>query len=430
MPEGRAVTRRKVSRWVLLLALVGAAAGSAWWWTHRDTPTAQADGQANKPGRGGPPGMGGPGARGDRPVPVNVLAVRQQDFPLVMTAIGSAVPQLLVTVRSRVDGELVKLHFQEGQTVKAGQLLAEIDPRPFKAQLDQVKGELVRNMALLDNARLDLQRYQDLLAKDAIARQQVDTQAALVRQYEGTVQTGRGQVDNAQLQLQYTRITAPISGRVGLRAVDPGNQVKASDTNGLVSIAQTDPMRVVFTVSESQLPEVASRFQGGKNPLVVEAWNREQTTRLAQGRLQTIDNLIDATTGTVKLKATLPNPQGLLFANQFVNIRLVLGQLTGAKVVNTAAVLRGASGSFVYRVQEDGTVKAVPVKALATEGALTAVEGELAVGDRVVSDGTDKLRDGAKVEVVDPNATPKGKRPPGAGGGTGPKSGPKTDQRG
>lgn len=339
----------------------------------------------------------------ERPQPVSALEVQQRDVRILVNAIGTATPRSLVTVRSRVDGELLKLHFKEGQLVREGQLLAEIDPRSFKAQVAQVKGQLMRDQAQLDNARLDLKRYQDLLSQDSIAKQQVDTQAALVRQLEGTVQTDQGQLDNAQLQLQYTRITAPISGRIGLRQVDPGNQVKASDANGLTSIAQLDPMTVLFTVSEAQLPNVVSRFQEGK-PLDVEAWDREFRNPLAQGKLVTIDNQIDATTGTLKLRAEFPNKNTALFPNQFVNIRLVLGTQPQALVVNNGAILRGAKGNFVYKVQADNTVAMVPVKLGYVEGDYTAVEGELKPGDLVVSDGTDKLKDGAKVEVIKPGA--------------------------
>ncbi|MCQ8897594.1 MdtA/MuxA family multidrug efflux RND transporter periplasmic adaptor subunit [Limnobacter humi] len=397
--SGRRLTIGRLALAILLLGLIG---GGVWYATHRSA--------GSNPGSSGEPGSsrktggfgGGPGGM-DRPQPVSALEVQQRDVRILVNAIGTATPRSLVTVRSRVDGELLKLHFKEGQMVREGQLLAEIDPRSFKAQVAQVKGQLMRDQAQLENARLDLKRYQDLLSQDSIAKQQVDTQAALVRQLEGTVQTDQGQLDNAQLQLQYTRITAPISGRIGLRQVDPGNQVKASDANGLTSIAQLDPMTVLFTVSEAQLPNVVSRFQDGK-PMDVEAWDREFRNPLAQGKLVTIDNQIDPATGTLKLRAEFPNKNTALFPNQFVNIRLVLGVQPQALVVNNGAILRGSKGNFVYKVQANNTVSMVPVKLGYVEGDYTAVEGELKPGDQVVSDGTDKLKDGAKVEVIKPGA--------------------------
>ncbi|MDR2000481.1 MAG: MdtA/MuxA family multidrug efflux RND transporter periplasmic adaptor subunit [Zoogloeaceae bacterium] len=340
---------------------------------------------------------GGRGAGG--PLPITVSEVTLKDMPVWLPGIGTAVPRNLATVRVRVDGLLLGIHFTEGQMVKAGQLLAEIDPAPFEAQLAQANGQLARDTAQLNNARLDLERYRDLWAKDSIAKQQLDTQEALVRQYEGTVENGRGAVATAKLQLDYTRVIAPVSGRIGLRQVDPGNQVHASDANGIASIAQIQPMTVIFAVPETQVPRINRRLAGGEL-LVVEAWDREQKNLLAKGRLLTTDNQIDPATGTIKLKAEFANADSQLFPNQFVNARLLLGTQQEAIVVPAAAVLRGSQGSFVYTVDAENTVKSVPVKSGIADGSLMSVEGALKAGDRVVLDGSDNLRDGAKVEVI------------------------------
>jgi multidrug efflux system membrane fusion protein len=302
--------------------------------------------------------------------------------------------------------------------VKQGALLAEVDPRPFQAQLDQANGQLARDSALLDNARADLARYRDLWAKDSVARQQLDTQDALVRQYQGTVENDRAQVASAKLQLDYARVTAPVSGRVGLRQVDPGNQVHASDANGIVVIAQIQPMTVVFAVPESVLPALNSRSgEGGR--IVVEAWDREQKNRLAAGTLLSTDNLIDTATGTIKLKAEFANADAALFANQFVNARLLLGVRRDALVVPGAAVLQGSRGTFVYAVDQDGKVAAVNITPGPVDGGLTAIDGPLQPGSRVVTDGTDKLRDGAKVEIIEPGKAAGMRGKGGKGGGRG-----------
>lgn len=343
------------------------------------------------------------GAR-ERAQPVSVGSVARRDLQIWAEAIGSATPPSLVTLRSRVDGELMQLHFAEGQSVKAGQLLAEIDPRPYQASLTQAQGQLARDRALLDNARRDLARYREMWSQDAIARQQVDTQEALVRQYEGSVEYDRGVVANARLQLDYTRISAPAAGRIGLRNVDPGNQVHASDTTGLASIAQLEPMNVLFTLPETHLPELAR--VAARAPLQAEAWDREHRKLLANGRLLTMDNQIDAATGTIKLKAVFPNTDHALFPNQFVNIRLLLGKREGAIVVPATALQRGADGSYVYAVGADDKVQAVTVQTGTRDQDLVEITaGKLEVGTRVVTDGADRLRDGASVELIDAAAS-------------------------
>jgi multidrug efflux system membrane fusion protein len=369
--------------------------------------TACADGRANPEGgksgkdaRGGKDGKGSKGGgEGSRNTPVSVGEVRNRDVRFTVQAAGTLMALNTAVVRAKVDGELKALRFTEGQYVQAGQLLAEIDSRPFDAQLNQAQGQWARDTALLKNAELDLQRYQDLLSKDAIARQQVETQAALVRQLQGTVQADQAQIDLAKLQLSYTRVTAPISGRLGLKQVELGSLVRASDPNGVVSITQTQPMAVVFSVPEIHVPLIMRQLKLGK-ALAVEAWDRDQKIRLAQGRVSTTDNAIDVATGTLRLKATLDNRDGSLFPNQFANIRLQLDTLKNALVVPVQAVQRGAAGTFVYVVQADNTVQVQAVQLEAVEGDWQAVIADLKAGQQVITDGADRLRNGSGVEVV------------------------------
>jgi len=386
--------RNRLWPWIVGLAL---AAGGGYYAYRGGAP---GDGGAGKEAAGP---RGGPGMRGERPVPVTLETLATGEVRVTVPALGNVVPRNLVTVRSRVDGPLLEVRFTEGQAVKAGDLLARIDPEPFKAALEQARGQLARDAALLKNARLDLERYKGLLAQDSIAKQQVDTQDALVRQYQGTVQADEAAVKSAELQLSYTTIKAPISGRVGLRAVDPGNMVKASDTAGLVTIAQMTPITAVFAVPEERLPAIRKRLREGKG-LKVEAWDREMKNRLAEGRLLAVDAQIDTATGTVKLKADFDNKDGSLFPNQFVNVRLLLDTLTDVVTVPMAAVQQGSKGSFVYRLGGEGKVSAVPVRLGPVDAGKAAVEDGLAVGDKVVVDGLDKLKDGARVEPIDAKA--------------------------
>ena len=402
-------------RWlkpVVVIAVLVLAVGATWYFMSRgDAATAQTGSRDGKEVKDTKGGKGGRGAGAGPVPPVAVATARLGDINIVQTALGTATALRTVTVKPRVDGQLQAVLFAEGQPVKQGAVIAQIDPVPLQVALAQAEGTLARDAAQLNNARLDLERYRKLLAQDSIAAQQVDQQAAQVRQLEGTVKVGQAQVDNAKLQLSYAHITAPIGGRLGLRVVDAGNMVRGSDPNGIAVITQVDPISVIFTIAQDTLPRVLARLKAGDKP-AVEAWDREQKNVLARGALVTTDNQIDVATGTVRLKAQFPNGEGKLFPNQFVNVRMVVDVRRGAVLVPSAAIQRGAQGTVVYLVREDSTVSLRPVTTGATEGEDTAVESGLRPGERVVIDGVDRIREGAKVEVTEAGGGARG-----AGGG-------------
>ncbi|MGZ3254859.1 MAG: MdtA/MuxA family multidrug efflux RND transporter periplasmic adaptor subunit [Burkholderiaceae bacterium] len=386
--------------WLLLLALAGAGIYFYFFAPQKDQP-AQEQNAAGKSG-------GKRNGNGGQPMPVVAARAKTGDMNIYLNGLGSVVPLNTVTVKPRVDGQLMRILFREGQLVKQGQALAEIDPRPFQVQLTQAEGQYARDQALLKNAQVDLERYQTLFKQDSIAKQQLDTQEALVRQYEGALKVDKGQIDSAKLQLTYAQVTAPASGRIGLRQVDQGNIVHASDTNGIVVITQLQPVTVVFTIPEDNIPSVMQKLQAGSK-LSVDAYDRSQKTKLSTGVLLTVDNQIDVTTGTVKLKAQFTNEDFSLFPNQFVNTRLLVETRKGLTVIPTAAIQRGTQGTFVYVIKEDRSVSVRPVKLGPSQADDTAIDTGLAPGEVVVVDGADKLREGAKVEVAtrDGNARSK-----------------------
>lgn len=351
----------------------------------------------------------GANGRGGTGVPVSEAKAKTGTLDVYLDAIGTVTPVYTVAVTSRVVGQLTEVDYTEGQIVKKGDVLAVIDPRPYAAALTQAKGQLARDQALLKNSRIDLSRYQEAFSAHAIPEQQVATAEATVEEYEGTVELDQGAVDAAQVNLDYTRITSPIAGRVGLRLVDPGNIVQANGTAPLATVTQLQPITVIFTVAEDHLAEIVEQMRGTK-ALRVLALDRSQTKQLAEGTLLTIDNQIDTTTGTVKARATFPNLKNELFPNQFVNTRLLLKTLSGVVLVPTAAVQLNDMESFVYVVQPDGTVQSRDIKVIATEGETSAVGG-VAPGETLVTDGFDRLQSGSKVSLREASAPA---RPPGA----------------
>ncbi|HEX7621949.1 MAG TPA: efflux RND transporter periplasmic adaptor subunit [Anaeromyxobacteraceae bacterium] len=396
-------------RWAAAVVLVLAVLLGAWWF-------ARGRGQASGEGKGGPGGA----AAAQRPVPVAVAVAARRDVPVFLEGLGSVVAFQTVTVKSQVDGRLDKVLFREGQAVRRGDVLAQIDARPFQAQLQQAEGALARDEAQLLSARRDLERYRALAAEKLVPQQQADQQVAAVGQFEGAVRIDQAAVATARLNLDYARITAPIDGVTGIRAVDAGNIVHASDQTGLVVLTQLDPVAVIFTLPQDELTPIASALASGQLP--VDVYARDGTTLLGSGQLAVIDNQINQATSTVRLKAAVPNPKRLLWPNQFVNARLRLGTRKGALVVPAPAVQRGPNGTFVYVVGQDATVAVQVVQIEATVGDLALVAKGVDEGARVVVEGQSQLRPGAKVTAREPGkpgeqSPPAGKPAPGGADG-------------
>jgi membrane fusion protein, multidrug efflux system len=354
-------------------------------------------------------------AAAPRAVSVAIAPVTQQDMPVYLVGLGSVTAFYTANIKSRVDGQIMRVNFQEGQTVKEGDLLIVIDPRPYQVQLEQMQAQIFKDQASLRDARLNLDRYTTLIPSGSIAQQQVDTQKSMVDQLDGQVRTDQAQIDNAKLQIVYCNITAPFSGRVGLRQVDPGNIVHAADTNPMLILTQLQPIGVIFPLPENVLPTVAQHMKN--STLAVEAYSWDNTVKLETGKLQTIDNEIDPTTATAKLKAVFDNKDNQLWPNQFVNAHLLVETRKNSTVVPTAAILRGPQGTFVYAVKPDQTVEARPVTISLQQGDTTAVASGLNPGDTVVTDGQDKLQNGSK--IAPRNVPPKAgssSRPPAIAG--------------
>lgn len=398
-------TRPRGTKRAMLIVVVVAVllAAGGYWLAHSNSENAQGARGGGRGGRGGP---GGPGGPGGLPMPVGVAQVANGDINITLNALGTVTPLRSVTITAQVAGNLLKVNFKEGEMVKEGDSLAEIDPRPYQAQLTQYEGALARDEALLANSKIDLERYTTLFSQDSIAKQQLDSQKSLVHQYEGTVKSDQGQIDNAKVNISYTKITAPVTGRVGLRQVDPGNNVSVG--GAIVVITQLKPIDVLFTIPEDNLPPVLKKMHAG-DKLSSDAYDRAGTTKLATGSLASLDNQVDTSTGTVKAKAEFANDDEGLFPNQFVNVHLLLDVLRNAIVIPTSALERGSEGLFVYVVQPDHTVQVRNIKTGPTEGEKVAVTDGLKVGESVVTSGADRLRDGSKVELPgeEPAPAPK-----------------------
>ena len=403
------------SRWWLWILVLGVIVLGGWYYRSSRSTGAAADAAA--PAAAGK-GRGGFNA-GNIVVPVVVAAAQRGDLPVYFNGLGTVTAFNTVTVRSRVDGQLVSVAFKEGQFVHEGDLLAQIDPRPFQVQLEQAMGQLAKDQAQRKDAEVNLERFKLLFKEGVIPQQQLDTQAALVGQFDGAIASDQSQIDNAKLQLTYSHITAPISGRIGLRLVDAGNIVHATDANGLLVITQLQPISVIFSLPQDQLPEVNAKLRSGAQ-LVVDAYDRDDTAKIASGKLQTIDNQIDPTTGTYKLKSMFANADNALFPNQFVNVHLLVDTKHNLTIVPAAAIQRGPQGTYVYAVAKDSTgkdaiSKITPVTIAQTTGDTVGVSAGLTAGDEVVIDGQDKLQDGTK---INPSTSPSGGK--GAGRGQSP----------
>ncbi|WP_286782676.1 MdtA/MuxA family multidrug efflux RND transporter periplasmic adaptor subunit [Leclercia sp. UBA1284] len=382
------------SRWAIAAGLIVVVIAAAWYWHSHSAAPAGATSQ-QRPAGGGRHAM-----RGGVLAPVQAATAVNKSVPLYLTGLGTITAANTVTVRSRVDGQLIALHFQEGQQVKAGDLLAEIDPSQFKVALAQAQGQLAKDKATLANAQRDLARFQKLVKTNLVSRQELDTQQSLVSESQGTIKADEAAVASAQLQLDWSRITAPIDGRVGLKQVDIGNQISSGDTTGIVVITQTHPIDLVFTLPENDIATVVQAQKTGQ-PLVVEAWDRANKQKLSEGTLLSLDNQIDTTTGTIKLKARFTNQDDALFPNQFVNARMLVSTQDNAVVIPTAALQMGNEGNFVWVLNSENKVSKHLVKTGIQDSQTVVISAGLSAGDRVVTDGIDRLTEGAKVEVVE-----------------------------
>jgi multidrug efflux system membrane fusion protein len=417
-PAGVPPKKKRHTGWIWLV--VALAIGTLAWFLRVPAPPEGAAGSKK--------GGGKKGAGGD--IPVAVGKAHRGSIPVYQDGLGSVTAFYTVSVRTRVDGQLMNVAVKEGDSVKEGEVIAQVDPRPYQVMLEVAEGTMARDQALLSNAKTDLARYQTLLEQDAIPKQQLDTQRALVDQYQGNIKTDQANIDNANLQLTYARVTAPISGRIGLRQVDPGNIVHATDANGLVIITQLQPIAVLFTIPEDNLPQVLKKLRAGAR-LPVDAMNRDKSEKLASGFLVTMDNTIDPTTGTSKLKAVFDNENNALFPNQFVNVRLLVDTLTNVVVAPEVAIQQGSNGSYVYVVGDDAKVKVVPVTVGVIEGSDAQILSGVNDGDALVTDGTDKLQAGSRVRVRElggagAGAPVKGKK---KGGGAPKKGGAETPDK-
>jgi multidrug efflux system membrane fusion protein len=384
---------RRLIRWIGGIGFLVLLSTALWFWlSHRESNATGAQARFNT----------------RMTTTVGVAVAKKGDVPIFLSGLGTVTPPASVTIKTQVSGQLMRIAFTEGQQVKKGDFLAQIDPRPFQAVLDQQEGQLERDRALLQNARVDLVRYQKLSTQDSVAHQTLDTQVALVHQYEGTVKADEGQVESAQVNLDYCHIVSPVDGVVGLRQVDEGNYVQTSDPSGLVVITQIDPMTVIFTVTEDEISKVTERLRMGV-VLPVTVYDRTNSTEIAQGRLESVDNQVDTTTGTVKLRAVFDDRDRKLFPQQFVNARLLVDTLPDAVIVPTAAVQLGAPGSYVYVVNADSTVSIRVIKPGPIDGEQAAVLSGLELGETVVNDGVDRLYDGAKVQL--PEKRPSSEAP-------------------
>ncbi len=426
-PPNRNKPKKRGFIWILLLLVVAGVAGYAVW-------------RASQPGLVVQPQGGGGRARGRNaggtgPQPVVVYKAKRGNIPVYLTGLGNVSAYYTVTVKTRVDGQLMKVDFKEGDDVKQGQQLALIDPRPYEVMLAQAEGQLARDQALLKDAELDLERYKGLIAQDAIPKQQLDTQTATVGQSQGNVKTDQANIDNAKLQIVYANIIAPITGRIGLRLVDPGNIVHASDSTGLFVITQLQPISVFFTIPEDNVPEVMKKLRANVK-LTAEAFNRDNSKKLAEGDLLTVDVQIDPTTGTSKLKAVFPNTDNALFPNQFVNVRLLVDQKPNEIVIPSVGIQHGQSGPFVFLANGDSNAegtKTVSIRNVTPDIVLdndtTSISAGLTDDDPVVVDGTDRLQSGSVVRVRRPGEDPLA-NPGGRGrGGRGKKGGQKGDKK-